>query len=123
MKLKIERPDWVELFTKARAGGGNSMHPYMDWFDEHVEPINSILADATEVYLRNNSIPAEWHNVKSEGNQSHKAFLIGTEPIVKETAEDVLRDIVNDCSEHAAGFTATIRIEDIERAKAVLENK
>ena len=86
--MKIERPDWVNF-----VGLPKEYEDTMDdWFSDNVEPINKMLDGAETVYGENDDC---WFT-RDAGNfetNTHKALLINIEPIKKETAEDVLRDL------------------------------
>lgn len=107
---KIERPGPFEVCNQ---------ESFTQWFDTHIEPINQMIEDAVEVVGSK-----EWGDWTSQslGNVSneyrtHKALLINIEPIKKETAEDVLRDLI----EYAKN-NVSVR-ELTERARKVLEGE
>ncbi len=102
------------------------------WFNEHVEPINRMLSEGIEVWSD------DWGDFKGEhmwsdkedscvalNMNTHKALLINIQPLKKETAEDVLRDLVSYCEEDGIPETAkcdpTFKLYN--RAKAILERK
>ncbi len=104
--MKIEKPDLVEIATR----------DFDEWFDKYVEPINKMLAEGIEVY----NFEEIWHPVNDaygDERPRNKALLI--QPIKKETAEDVLRDLVE---MHESDIYSLLS-ESYSRAKAVLNEK
>lgn len=123
--MKIERPDWFSLAFdidfKSKTVGELDL-----WFDQHVEPINKMLSEGVEIYgdhnLGNGSAPYYSFAYEQIPHSAHRAILINIEPIQKETAEDVLRDIVK--AFHPDDYeTDTKAFDLIHRAKAVLEQE
>lgn len=97
MIKKIERPEWDEYLPAVKTnlntgfilGDGSKLNK---WFDENVEPVNKMFDEAVEVYCQKveplgDFIKAESCKKASEFH-SHKAYLIGIEPIKKESAEE-----------------------------------
>ena len=77
-KLKIERPDWAmicegEIYTYG-------IRCLDKWFNTHVEPLNKMIREGRTVYSEQAKLP--WHNVEHT-LCTHKALLIGIEPIKK----------------------------------------
>jgi len=75
---------------------------------------NKLIEDAVEVY-GDYAVKANWWRVGDKKDYTHKAYLIGIEPIKKETAEDVLRAIM---SQWRYGI---YNEKLLDRAKAVLD--
>ena len=123
--MKIERPDWPELNRKVNKIPEDdrdiaylfTADAFNLWFDTHVEPINKMLSEGQDAWCNSVGLCAEeWTFTRKKhdcNNPIYKALLINIEPIKKETAEDVLRDVVSQW--HSGGFT----VETIERAKRV----
>ena len=112
----IERPDWQMICESLHTENDYLREDHVNrWFDTHIEPHNKLIESAVEVYAHNPNkqlTPDNWKSVKYD-QDTHRAYLIGIEPIKKDTAEDVLRDIVN---------KDLTNFKDIwMRAKAVLE--
>lgn len=84
---QIERPDWLKMWAQPP----QFQNTYNEWFDEHVEPVNKLLSEAVEVfgYDTESSIwqKPDYHDLHQV---THKAYLIGIEPIKEETAEELL---------------------------------
>ena len=98
--VKIERPDWLVLMRLDRTDPDSyfKKSEFDEWFDKHVEPINKMLEEGVEVYNDETLSDTIWaYDMRPEfvKDQTRKALLINIQPIVKETAEDVLRDILN----------------------------
>lgn len=88
MKLKIERPDWAQMMIDTDHDI-DLMHLLDGWFDENCKPINELLEGAVEVVGSSDHghVPFDWsmsdkHHYFST-QDSHKAYLIGIEPIKK----------------------------------------
>ena len=111
--MKIEKPD--------RSDWGELMWSFNHWFKEKVEPVNEMIANGIEVY----NFEEIWHPMRDaygDDKPSNKALLINIEPIKKETAEDVLRDILRMYLENGSYMNKDLFIFK-QRAKAVLEEK
>lgn len=68
---------------------------FKEWFDEHVEPVNKLLSEGVEVYYDIDEQDGYfWHERKYLESEK-KALLINITEIKKETAEDVLNDLVS----------------------------
>ncbi len=79
--MKIYRPLWREVIGK---GGDPRQHQLDTWFDENVEPINKILAEAVEVTGLNKGDGWGWFSGDStRDSDTHKALLICIEEIEK----------------------------------------
>ena len=111
--MKIEKPDWYSLFGNPSSDFKGCLDT---WFNKNVEPINRMLEKAVEVSGNVDQFSMSmWRATKGRGTEdnTHKALLINIQPIKKETAEDVLRDIIE--NEFRSMSTALLN-----RAKAVL---
>lgn len=131
--MRIEKPDWRAPFGIKVA---DSMLPIIlnGWFQSKVEPINKMLAEGVAVNafkITETMTDSEKQSVGmwtcgewDDGRDTHKALLINIKPIKKETAEDVLRDIVGllDPGCNLEG-SKEYRIKQWKRAKAVLEEE
>lgn len=113
MDLKIERP----CFKKLLEGIALSQQVALleDWFKQYVEPINKLLALGVQVHGATFEGLNEWTKTKLS-NDDHKALLINIQPIKKETAEDVLRDLHERCLVEHEGITSDLA----RRIKVVL---
>ena len=91
--MKIKRPKWNGAMSEKSVGDcAYAVTQDLDyWFNTYVEPINKMLEDAVEVHTYKND--GVWYKVKEPVNPTHKALLINIEPIKKETAKDILRDL------------------------------
>jgi len=108
--MKIKRPDWDEF----NVDKSYSLNQLNDWFDEYIEPVNKMLGGGIEVYVGDSGIWTHDH----DGVKTTKALLIDIKLIKRETAEDVLRELIY------KGTPRTQHQKEIwERAKAVLEDK
>jgi hypothetical protein len=125
MIKKIERPDWAKLpdLHEPMLSAVPKAELY-NWFETTITPINKMLDNAVEVYSYTSILPDKtsclsWCENRSIKNHKEKALLINIEPIKKESAEDVLRDMIKRAKDDK--FTRYAAVEDaIERAKAVL---
>lgn len=122
--MKIEKPDWLELLNYGPTGFNLETESILDtWFRRNVEPVNKMLSEGVEVYSYENESGWVVRELNNSGDLEEKALLINIQPIVRETAEDVLRDYLETEEEsirkngpyHNSPFT-----QIIERAKAVL---
>ena len=68
-----------------------------DAFCDHIDKHNKLIEGAQEVYQFRNTKPV-WHIQKDTFNiePESKAYLIGIEPIKTESAEEILKDLVNE---------------------------
>ena len=112
MLKKIVFPDTIEF------PGHDYPNAFSDWFrnwyQENVVPINDLFHKAIAVVGKEED--RVWFNASDQLNWTEikvRAYLIGIEPIKKETAEDVLRDIFKDGKFHCNS-------EIIARAQKVL---
>lgn len=95
---KIEKPDWFEII-RSKFNNVSSLRDELDkWFQEKVEPINKLLEGAVEVYGWGEPDCCygwSYKNITAKNtSMSHKAYLIGIEPIKKETAKDILKELI-----------------------------
>ena len=97
---KIKRPSWPHKYSKTVV----SLESFNNWFDHFVEPYNKLIEGAVEVksygtqtLWRNESVTQKYLNGVEYVPvlETHRAYLIGIEPIKEETAEDVLREILD----------------------------
>ena len=119
---KIDRPDCTSLNI-------DDMHVIQGWlnawFDEHLKDKYVVdLKDAVRVSGKYSGYgdPFEFQSNASDGpydkTATHQAYLIGIEPIQKDSPEKVLRDLVDP----RAGDPKTFN-KIIMRAKALLEDR
>lgn len=116
--MQIKRPDWEALIYHCRDGLNLDLVTVLNkCWDAEAEPINKILAEGVEVttYTEKGLDFANWVAPldRPGATPTHKALLINIQPIQKETAEDVLRDCLDN------GLLTTDQ-EFRQRAKAVL---
>ncbi len=121
MKLEIERPQWdfmQDKITKKLTVPFLSEGNFNYFWKNEVEPINKLLREGVEVYSpEKNAKSPFWSTDDSKwstGN-SYKGLLINIQPIKQESAEGLLREIIE------GDFYITEEQSFIERAKAVLE--
>jgi len=114
MIKKIEKPNWEELFKTPLIS--KIIDALDNWFFEFVVPNNREVENAVEVRGTRTGNYAQWseENPLVDRGFTHKALLINIEIIKKETAEDVLRDILENGLLTPNGRTEM-------RAKAILE--
>lgn len=86
--MRIEKPNW----PGSEWLGGMSER-FNAWFDKEVEPINGLLSEGGEVYGENDGC---WFDdgAQDERINTHKALLINIQPIKKDTANTLLKDLV-----------------------------
>lgn len=95
MKLKIEKPDFQEIASQHCSDGHLRSIDFSKidaWFAETIEPINKLLAEAEELFGTDDGC---WFDSNSQdfNTNTHHGYIIGVEPLKKETAADVLREI------------------------------
>jgi hypothetical protein len=121
--MKIKRPDWEILNYQ----DPRTWSAFDAWFDTHVKPINKMLEQGVEVTgwrLSEADVGAgdnigEWTCGSGHDSRStHKALLINLQPIKQETAEDVLRQ----CLENG-NFVNNVDGWLVKKVKNVLESK
>ena len=128
--MKIEKPDWQEVCSgKVGTCTTEAKGLLNDWFQEHVEPVNKMLSEAVEVACWKSDEHNTWCSDETVGPNnecvSHKALLINIQPIRKDSAEDILRDLC-DLYRHSYGSSFADGIDQnelrpfIKRAKKVL---
>ena len=92
---KIPRPDlvsWTGAMPKLISDKFN------DWYDEHCEPINAALDAGVEVRMSKTAMdyPIDiYADDKFNKGSTHKALLIGIEPIVEESLKDVAMAMID----------------------------
>lgn len=112
----IKKPDWNIILGGLWPYGYKTLD---QWFQENVEPVNKLIKGAVRVASANGK---DW-NDEPAMNLTHQAWLIGVEEIETESAEDVLRDLVEN---YPLGdvFRSAREFENLkERVKRALENK
>ena len=92
-------------------------------WDTHVEPVNKMLSEGVEVdgvWDTTNIPDIVCRFGTTEDNPTHKALLIQIEPIKKETAEEILAELID--RYHPDDYDGTDKsfFELITRAKKVL---
>ena len=134
---KIERPDWLEhgrAVNKLPATPEDNEYLFTvdafdHWFDKVIKPHNKLIESAVSVYARvpSGEQPCVWveSHKRDDIPDTHRAYLINIQPIKKETAEDVLRELT---AFHAHCIymntdNEIIHKALIKRAKAVLESE
>ena len=119
MIKKIERPKTDEFIHWI------SKH-FDDWFDTHIQPINVALDEAVEVTGENYADDIGWlMGIDRDDSDTHKALLINIEPIKKETAADVLKEILREAQSPAVDdkpFRPGM-LDLLSRAQAALERE
>ena len=97
------------------------------WFDEHVEPINKMLDEASVVYsYRNDSKEGCWFTdfEQKKDRYKSKALLINIEPIKQRTREESLTDCIEELISMIENWSeiSEQRTEDVVRdAKALIK--
>ena len=98
---KIERPDWNNLIYHCRDGLNIDLITVLDkCWDEYVEPMNKLIENAVEVSGESRSSTDGLWNMhetilgKALPNHTHKAYLIGIEPIKKESKYDFIKWVI-----------------------------
>ena len=109
--MRIERPDWKRMGSPFLAKSTLDR-----WFDDVVEPINKMLSEGVEV-VGDYTDSGYW--VYDTDKPTHKALLINIELTKKDTAEDLIRDLLSsDVVMEADGLENWKRWK--QRAKEVL---
>ena len=96
-----------------------------EWFYEHVEPMNKLIEDARVVYGRQKSSSpnlneGEKWTFKKFQSDTHRAYLIGFQPIKQESAEDILEAFVLD-ADRVHYTDGSFMSKYVARAKAALD--
>lgn len=121
---KIVRPDFKYICKGDHYMKTPTLYEenFMNWFNEQVEPINQAIDDAIVVYCDNPQLDHHSCNnlwtMNNVSNDTHKALLINIEPLKKDTAEDILRDILTSC--YGDDTVTMITTAEWNRAKALL---
>jgi len=113
--VKIERP--ASGYEIVECSG------FQQWWDDHIEPINKMLSDSKQrtVYMYEGNVfwdVAETHY--SNRPLVKTANIINIQPIKKETAEDVLREIYKHQTDKWSYAKDEPMDELLKRARAVL---
>ena len=105
-----------------------NLFQFQEWFDTHLKDHYAVHKDdLVRVYARTPEEPLVWvtYEKKDDIPDSHQAYLIKSsiEPIKKDTAEDVLREIVSCYGKDDEKYVLHISEvwELIERARRILE--
>jgi len=91
---------------------------FNEWFDQNIEPLNELIRNGRRVVGYENKITG-WiwkYSGLGDGNTEETAFLINRQPIEQDSAEKVLRDIV----EKSKDVWSTDISEEVKRAKKLL---
>jgi hypothetical protein len=130
--MRIERPDWNDFIMGTVPFDSRQLDGLDKWFDQNVEPVNRMLESGVEVYGDKDNTQGTWVMSEEDGDvnacesDTHKALLINITPIVKDTAESLLRDLINtwDAAEFDEAIdTLCINRKLYDRAKALLGEK
>lgn len=85
MIKNIERPEWIDLPYVSPKGDDGHEFDWLDaWFNEHIEPINKALDEAVKVTGIKTSEGWGFTETEHRKGHTHKALLIGIEPIVSD---------------------------------------
>lgn len=127
--MKIARPNFEVVYNDSASF---SMNKAMnDWFDEHVEPLNKMLAEGVELY-GSETRPLDGWNQKSYESSTHKALLINSEPIKEKSREEKMTKLLSDIaslvhSTYSSSFAEPLDYEDLKplmkRADKLLSEK
>lgn len=126
--MKIKRPIWYRAmlpYNLTNEDSASCSEAFDRWFDEQIEPINKLFEDAVEVRKFEHSLwstHAQSNWFSDENKCSHKALLIDIQPIKKETAEDVLRDMTKYVNSKPLSYGHELH-RIVKRAKAVLNEQ
>jgi hypothetical protein len=124
MLKEIEKPDWEMLCDMNLTS--HARYELDRWFHRNIEPINKMIREAKEVtgWLDNPNEKLFFGEVHSS-DDTHKAYLIGIEPIKKkDTSDDLLRDCLRHMKHWDKGMTkSSIQSELINRIEKLLEQE
>lgn len=89
-KLDLKSAGWL---TRHSIAYDICQRSFDAWYDTHIRPL---FENAVEIYLSTNGLVdgVDWSTDYSD-KYTHKALIINIEPIKEETAEDLLRELVN----------------------------
>ena len=120
--MKIIRPDWYSRYGhRSHEVGLNDLNNwFQDWFSENVKPINKMLSEGVEVYSTTHTGHGKTWNSAQVMDDTHTALLINIRPVKKETAEDVLREFIEEAEHWFDGNSCDIKPSLVKRAKAAL---
>jgi len=121
MQIKIPYSTWD-------TDSGDMLIDRNGWNDlkADIEAHNKMLGEGVEIYQDKKLMDSLWDTDKDCPNlvYDHTALLINLQPIKKETAEDVLRDMIEGSESAKQTLTMDKFIDHFKsRAKAVLEPK
>ena len=99
---RIEQPNWFEDGWVQTVSGGErrayvTQEQLTSWWKTQVEPVNKQISEGTVVYqlMHPDCSEGDWFQYPKQKHVTHTALLINIQPIKKETAEDLVRDIAN----------------------------
>lgn len=96
--MKIERPAWYDMAPFKKKPWNDYVESLNHWFTTHVEPINKMLSEGVEVISADSKSSNWWtkcSNIESEEVAwVRKALLINITPIKRESALDLIKDIL-----------------------------
>lgn len=118
MIKEIPKPGWFN------SGGTITVSSVEHWFDQHIEPLNQMLRDGLEVSFRQDESGGRYFEDLNR-NDTHKAYLIGIEPLKKETREERLEAAITELLNVSIAFSecSSPYISAIEKCKAALANE
>jgi len=118
---RIEKPDFTD-FIVCNARMTDMVGSLGSWFDEHIEPLNKLIdKDIAVTGFMEHRGNWVWSEEPSEAD-THKAYLIGIEPIEKDSAEKVLRDLLDRSAHGCIDIVFGKGTEDAMR-KAILKER
>lgn len=120
--MKIDRPKWTELGLWDLQHGELKLDYSLldDWFDHNVEPINKIISEGQKVKGNfRHSFGGKPEILWGTSPFTHEALIINAQPIKKETAEDVLKEMIKLFESREAFSTQDL----VDKAKNVLNEK
>lgn len=129
MIKRIDRPGWklmLGVFAN-ETYQEDSIKRLNRWYDQFIIPLNRALDEAVVVYARvpEGDWPTVWvqANKRDDTTDTHRALLIGIEPLKQETCADVLRDMIEKTTNTDREFVFAETSYWYERAKAALSRE
>lgn len=126
-KFMPSKPKFDRLWgihTSPGWSSGITEDHFDEWYDKDIKPLFDTAIEVKASVDLDDVAGAHWYapdkNVIRKELYSHKALLICIEPIKRETAENILRELLYYEEAKSFGMSFVERLEIIDRAKSFL---
>lgn len=104
-KLQIEKPDWLDGPSYIGGGKYYAYSNVMDFWNDHVQPINKMLSEGVEVYWAGNETNDSFYPIGTtlEDCDTRKGILINIEEIKPKSREENLEEFVKSIADGKYG--------------------